>query len=151
MARMGRRWRRSVASDDFTGVSVPSGCGRRVSLKRRSRMDSVGFEENHLGGQHALDRIHDRRQRFQLRAFANVHHQRSALDLGGLPDQFGKVRNQFHRQVVHAVVAQILESLEDRGLARPAHAGDDDQFARRTAIGRGSRLDGRRRFGLLPS
>ena len=35
-ARRDRRCRRSVVSEAFTVVSVPSGCGRRVSLKRRS-------------------------------------------------------------------------------------------------------------------
>ena len=40
MARMRARCLRSAVSEALTGVLVPSGCGRRVSLKRRSRTAS---------------------------------------------------------------------------------------------------------------
>src|SRR5713101_7696926 len=93
----------------------------------------IGFEENYLCRQQAFDRLDDCREGLQLRAFTNVYHESGAVDLGGLPDQFGEARNQLHRQVVHAVETQILESLEDGGFAGSAHAGDDDQFARTTA------------------
>ena len=116
---------------DFDRRVVPSGCGRRVSLKRRSRMDSAASRKITFVGSMRLTEFTIAGSDFQLRAFANVHDQGGAADLGGLPHQFRKSRNQFDRQVVHAVVAEVLESFEDGGLAGATHAGDDDQFTGR--------------------
>src|SRR6266852_1174701 len=70
----------------------------------------------------------ERRQPLQLRTLAHVHYQRGARNFPGLQRKFGKPGNQIDRQVVHAVVAQILERLQRRSLPRTAHARNDDQF-----------------------
>ena len=88
-----------------------------------------GLEKNRLGRQDALDRPYNGRQLFQLHSFANVHHQRGAFNLRGLPYQFGKMRDQADRQVIYAVVTEVLKSFQDRGLAGTAHAGNDDHLA----------------------
>ncbi len=142
--------RRSAASEAFTGDAVPSGCGRRVSLKRRSSTASAASRKIICVGKHALDRVHDGRQLVQLRAFANIHHQRRALDLGRLPHQLGEAGNQVDRQVVHAVVAQILEGLEHRGFPRAAHAGNNDQLSGQAGIGRGPYASGLTRARFPP-
>ena len=89
-----------------------------------------GLEENDLGRNHPPDRFQDRRQLFQLGAFADIHDQRGAANFARLHRQFGKLRDQFDGKIVDAVVAEIFEGLQHRGLPRPAHAGDDDQFGR---------------------
>ena len=74
---------------------------------------------------------------FSVCAFANVDHQRRAADVGRILGQFGEFRDQPDGQIVHRVVAQIFEGLENRGLARTAQPGDDDKF-------------GALRLGMLP-
>ena len=127
---MAPRWRRSALSADFTGASVPSGCGRRVSLKRRSRTASDASRKTTLVGIMRPTDFRISGKLFQLGAFAHVHDQRGAANLARLHGQVGELRDQLDRKVVDAVVAQVFEGLQDRGLPRPAHAGDDDQFGR---------------------
>ena len=78
----------------------------------------------------------------EFRAFADIDHQGGALDFGRLDCQFGKSRNELDRQVVDAVVAEVLESLKGGGFARAAHPGDDDQLRRGAAIVGNRRLLG---------
>ena len=67
---------------------------------------------------------------FQLGAFAHVDDEGGAANLARLHGQVGKLRDELDRQVVDAVVAEVLEGFQHRGLPRTAHAGDDDQFRR---------------------
>jgi hypothetical protein len=70
-------------------------------------------------------------QRRNLRerlSLANVDHQRRAPHVSRTLGQLGELGDQLDGQVVDSVVAQILKGLENGGLARPAQAGDDDQF-----------------------
>jgi len=53
--------------------------------------------------------MNDCRQPFELFAFADVGHQRRFLNLRGLLGQIGKARDQVNRQVVNAVVVQVLK------------------------------------------
>ena len=85
---------------------------RAASFAEAAHQDGVGgFEENNLRRNHAPDRFQDSGKLFQLGAFAHVHDKRGAADLTGLHSQVGKLRDELHRQVIDAVVAQILERL----------------------------------------
>src|SRR6185437_3325179 len=51
--------------------------------------------------------------------------------------QLGETRNQANRQVVDAVVAEVLKGLQDGGLSRTAHSGNDYQFTLPVTVMRG--------------
>ncbi len=88
------------------------------------------FQENDFGRDHAADRLQNVRQVSSLapsRTSITKAVRRVSLRLNR---QFGKLRNQLDRQVVDAVVAEVLEGLKDRSLPGTTHAGDDDQFRR---------------------
>jgi rubrerythrin len=87
-----------------------------------------GFQINHLGRDHPPDRFEDSWKLFQLGTLAYVYHKRCAPNLRRLHCQFREPRDQLHRKIVHAVVAQVLKGFEHRSLARPAHACNDDQL-----------------------
>ena len=107
------------------------GCGRRVSLKRRSRISSSASRYRTVD--------------FTiLRIDLNVDGRRSSpwpsrmsrtsaarLISGESADEFRELRHQVHRKIVDAVVPEVLEGLQHRSLAGTAHAGDDDQFRTR--------------------
>ena len=59
------------------------------------------------------DGLQDGGQFFEFRAFANIYDQRGAADLAGLHGQFGKLRNQFYREIVDTVIAQVFKGLQD--------------------------------------
>ena len=130
MARMSRRCRRSVASDDFDRRVVPRGCGRRVSLKRRSRMDSAASRKITLVGSMRLTDFTIAGSSSSCVPSRTSTTSAVRLISEDCPTNSAKRGINSDRQIVHAVVAQVLEGLEHGGLARSAHAGDDDQFTR---------------------
>ncbi len=68
----------------------------------------------------------------QLQAFARIHQQRGALQVafpGGM--QFRENRNQFHGQIVDAVVAHVLEGFKDGAFPRTGKTGEDDELSTR--------------------
>ncbi len=102
---------------------------RAAGLAKTPQQHGIGgFQKGNLGRNHAPHRLENARQLFELRAFANIHHQRRAADLGRLQRHLGEARDQFDGKVIDAVVAQIFKSLEHRRFARAAHARDDHQF-----------------------
>ena len=104
---------------------------RPARLAETAHQNRVGsFEEDDFRRDHAGDRLQYLRKLFQLRTFADVHDQRGAANLARLHGQVGKLRDELHGQVIDAVVAEILEGLQDRGLPRTAHAGNDHQLRR---------------------
>ncbi len=104
---------------------------RAAGLAITAQQDFIrSFEEDHFGGDHPLDRFHDGRQFFQLATFADVDHQSGARIFRRL-HQFGEARDQFHRQIINRVVAEVLESFKHRSFAGAAHAGDDYELAGR--------------------
>src|SRR5690606_31202788 len=97
-----------------------------------------------------------RRQPFgelgQVAAVAHVDAHRELL-LGALGVGGGahELRQQFRRQVVHAVEAQVLEGVEGHALAAAGHAGDDQQRGGRAAVpGRGWNRIGHGSAGSSP-
>ena len=122
-----RARRGSLRSTDRSGAS---GCGRRVSLKRRtsaawlaSRKISIGFEPRHLA-----QLLEDLRERRQEVAFAHVDDDRDLLDVAAAAQrQLRQRRNQRRRQVVDAEVAEILERADRLRLARSGQPGEDDE------------------------
>jgi len=107
-----------------------------------------GFQENDLGRDQAPDRLQKVGQLVEAGTFADIDDQGSAADLAGLHGEFGKFGNQLHRQVIDAVVAEILECFQDRSLTGAAHPGDDDEFRRVFAVA-GGLATNRRTLGLL--
>ena len=86
------------------------------------------------------DRVEQVRQVFAL---PHVDTERDAAELlAGTRDEVGKRRNERRGQVVDAEEADVLEALDGEALARPAHAGDDDEG---DAVGH--RALGQRRLG----
>src|ERR1035437_6123810 len=89
----------------------------------------AGLQEDHPRRKHLAHLLQNRRKAIQPHALANIHHQGRELDLDRLADQVGKPRNQFQRQIVDRVVAQVLKRLQSRQLPRARHAGQDHQLA----------------------
>jgi len=90
----------------------------------------VGVHEQHaVGAAHALQAVQRMEQLVKAVALPNVHHQRHPLIaiLGGHA-QLRKAGYQRHRQIVHAVVIQILQDIGGPALAGAGHAGDDKKF-----------------------
>ena len=119
-----------------TDRSGASGCGRRVSLNRRtsaawlaSRKISTGLRPRHLA--QLPEHLRERRQESAL---AHVDDDRDLVDVAaGAQRQLRQRRNQRRRQVVDAEVAEILERADRLRLARAGQAGEDDE--RRAAAG----------------
>ena len=104
---------------------------RTASLAEAPHENGIGgLEEDDLGRNRTPNRFQNDRQLLQRGTFAHVHDQGGAAKLARLHGQVGKLGNEFNRQVVDAVVAQILEGLQNGGLTRTTHAGNDDQFRR---------------------
>ncbi len=88
------------------------------------------FQEDNFCRDETPNFFQDLGKFLQRRAFAHIDDQRGTPNLTRLDGQIGKLRDELDRQVVDAVVAQILKGLQHRSLPRAAHAGDDDQFRR---------------------
>ena len=76
----------------------------------------------------AAQRLQQLRQLIDPSAFANINHQRGALDLSGVPHQVGEVGDQSCRKVIDRIKPQVFERLQRRELSRAADASDDDEF-----------------------
>ena len=120
-----------VGCPPTTERSGASGCGRRVSLKRRtsaswlaSRKISSGFRPRHR-----LQPRADLRERRQEAALADVHDNRDLRRARRLlaRDSSASVGNQLGRQVVDAEVAEILERANRLRLPRTRQPGEDDE------------------------
>src|SRR6185437_13937520 len=100
-----------------------------------AQQNRVGsLQKDDFGGDHSPHGFDDFRQLLELTPLADVHYERGALDLGRLSHEFRKSRDQSHGQVVYAVVAEVLEGLENRSFSVPAHPRNNDQLAGTTAI-----------------
>ena len=66
---------------------------------------------------------------FQRLAFADIHHKRGAPDIWRNTRQFRKFGDEFDRQVIDRIIAQILEYFEHGTLAGTAKSGYDYQLA----------------------
>ena len=133
--RMGSRRSRSRRMLAATLCPVPSGCGRRVSLKRRIRGRIVGLQKHQAWwAAWRRMRLNKAGKLLERGAFADVHHQRRAADVGRVLGQLGEFRDQFDGQVVHRIVAQILQGLEHGAFAGAAQAGDDHQLGSGTPL-----------------
>jgi hypothetical protein len=78
-----------------------------------------GIDEDQGDGMILTKMLQERREFFELHAFASVDEQSGARKValaGGM--QFRKNGNQFNRKVVNAVEAHILESVEDGAFSR---------------------------------
>src|SRR5690349_13009606 len=72
--------------------------------------------------------MQDAGQFVELGTLAHIDDERRTAKFAGLYSQFGEFRDELNWQVVDAVITQILEGLQHRGLPRPAHARNDDQL-----------------------
>ena len=117
--RIGSSRLRSARIDCTTVSLRPIGCGRRVSENRRTSASSLASRNTTRVGS-------------TLRTFFRIAGNRSsripsrtsttsaARSISGrLPHQVRKPRNQFQRQIIHRVVAQVLKRLQRRQLSRP--------------------------------
>src|ERR1019366_7177834 len=87
----------------------------------------AGLEKNQNGWYFAAELAVDGWEAAQRLSSPYVHYQGRPRDFAAGPAKFRKPRDQVHRQVIHAEVAQILERLQHRTLSRSAHAGDNDE------------------------
>ena len=121
---------RSSRIPSLTERSCASGCGRRVSLKRRtsaavfaSRKIRIGLRRRHLP-----QLAEDLRKRRDEAALPHVDDDRDLLDLAaGAQRQLGERGDERGRQVVDAEVAEILERADRLRLARARQSGEDDE------------------------
>ena len=70
------------------------------------------------------------RETVESLALANIHHNGRTLNFDGFLHQSGKIRQQFQRQVVNGMEAQIFKGSERRSFARAGDSSDYDQFLR---------------------
>ena len=119
----------ALRADAVTTVSPrPMGCGRRVSEKRRTRASSLASRKTTRVGR-------------TLRTFLRMAGSGRAACLRarrrpgrrvrsrGLAHEVGEARDEFQRQVVDGVEAEVLKRFERGELAGAGHAGQDHQFA----------------------
>ena len=121
---------RSSRMPSLTERSGASGCGRRVSLKRRTSAALLASRKMSTGLSRGIFRSlpEDLRKRRQEVALADVDDDRDLLDVAaGAQRQLRQRRNERRRQVVDAEVAEILERANRLRLARPRQAGQDDE------------------------
>ena len=102
----------------------------------------AGLEKDDGGGERLPDLLKDSGEALQRLAFADVDDQRGAIDLGGLADEIGEARQQFERQIVDGVVAEVFKGLESRGFAGAGESGEDDELAGAGWSGLGFRFSG---------
>src|ERR1022692_3069063 len=88
----------------------------------------VRLQKEEPRGHRFADAGEDFGKHLQPGALANIHHQGCRVNGGIVARQLGELRDQFHRQVVDGVEAQILQGLQDGTLARSTQPGDDHQF-----------------------
>ena len=102
-----------------------------ASLAETSQQDCIGcFEEDDFRRNHPPNRLQHLGELSQLRAFADVNDESSPPDIPRLNRQLGKPGNQFDRQIIDAVVAEVFERFQHRRFSRTAHARDDHEFGR---------------------
>ncbi|MNC86085.1 hypothetical protein D3C83_17170 [compost metagenome] len=88
----------------------------------------LGFEEQDPHVVSALAEIRDLPGQFgELRGGARVDAQRRAFP-PARGQQIHRLPQQLQRQVVHVIVAAVLEHVERHALARAREAGDEDQL-----------------------
>ena len=143
---------RSSRMPSLTERSGASGCGRRVSLNRRtsaswlaSRKISIGLSPGI-----ALQLAEDLRKRREEPALADVDDDR---DLRRSPparrDSFASVGIERRRQVVDAEVAEVLERANRLRLAGARQPGEHDEPAARPLCGAARRVRGAGSLRLL--
>ena len=108
--------------------SVPRGCGRRVSLKRRTMASSSASRKISRAVTDLRMPLKTSGKTLEPVALANIHHQGCRLNTGIVAGQLGELGNQLHRQVVHRVETQIFQRLQHGTLARAAQSGDYHQL-----------------------
>ena len=134
LVRHARGWRsaarRSSRMPSLTDRSGASGCGRRVSLNRRTSAAWLASRKISTGLSRGIfrSRAEDLRERREEVAFAHVDDDRDLLDVAaGAQRQLRQRRNQRRRQVVDAEVAEILERADRLRLSRAGQPGQDDE------------------------
>ena len=135
--------RRSVLMPSDAEESGASGCGRRVSLNRRTSVACVASRKMSAGIQplHAAQlpvRLRELREKI---LFADVHDDRHARDAFA-PHELGQRRNERRRNVVDAEVAEIFERPNRLRFTRARKARQHDEP--RLAGRRSTRPRGRR-------
>ena len=124
--------------DSTTGRLGSSGCGRRVSLKRRTSAASEA-SRNHSETRSAfllLELGVDRRQLAKALAFANVDdHGDFRGVVFGLQSEFVEFADESNRKVIDAEVAAVFKGPEEGSLSGTAQTCDDDEGRRFHASG----------------
>ncbi len=124
----------------------PALVGERVAVARlREAPDEdlvARLEEEHLRPEPAaLERAAHRRQGHDRVAGPHVEDDRGLLEpLAILRDELRQLGQELARQVVDADVAEVLEQLRGRGLARPGQPAQDHDVLAGRRLGGGSRV-----------
>ncbi len=109
-------------------LSSDSGWRRRVSEKRLTSVSVLASRNSTRRSTLALPQLGDRGgQLLQRRAAAHVHAHGDARVARLRAENATTLGEQIGRQVVHAVVAAVLQHIERHALARARHPGDQDQ------------------------
>src|SRR5579863_2580035 len=102
---------------------------RPPRLAETPQQRSIGsLEKGDFGRNRTAHGFKNAGQLLQFGAFAHIDHQRGSMNFSRLHSHLRESGNEFHGQVIHAVVAQILKSLQYGSFTGPAHSRDDDQF-----------------------
>ena len=130
MRRIGSSCARSSRMPSSADRCRASGCGRRVSLNRRTSAASLASRKISVGIEPGIARsdVEHARELLEQRALAHVDDDGGLLDLGAGPQrQLREGRHQRDRQVVDAEVAEVLERADRLRLARARQPGQDDE------------------------
>ena len=128
---------RSSRMPSMTGRPCASGCGRRVSLNRRTSASWLASRKISTGSSRgiALQLPQDARELAEEAALADVDDDAppsAARRLRGATAR--QRRDQLRRQVVDAEVAEVLERANRLRLAGAGQAGEDDERAPRAGF-----------------
>ena len=122
------------SSADRSGAS---GCGRRVSLKRRTSAASLASRKISVGlrPRHRPQRREHARELLEQDVPSRTSMTTAAFSISRVRPhrQLGERRQQRDRQVVDAEVAEVLERAHRLRLAGAGQAGEDDEAMRRRA------------------
>ena len=122
---------------------LPSGCGRRVSLKRRRIASSSASRKIRRVCSQGRMLAYTSGKLFKPVAFPDIHHECRRGNARIVARELRELGNQLNRQIIHRIEAEVLQGLQDRTFARPAQAGNHHQLG---LVGPGAR-----RRGLLLS
>ena len=132
-----RRHQTALARQDFTYGPVVTQRMRTARFAEPPQQRLIGgFDEHQTRGHLPANLLIQSRQTLNLIALAGVHQERGALHFGiAIKIEFAERGDQVHRQVIHAVITEVFEGLQNGAFSGAAQPRQNHQLA---AVRRGA-------------